>query len=165
MKSTIAVAVLFLTLPPISVLAGKPRTKSIEVTYTTDLAGAMLYEGERAWGMTPVLLKYELPEGCTNVRPLTVRWPSGAEASIAALTVCTKMGKHQQFAFNRPVGYPGREVDAQFALQLAQMSLQQQQADSAYLLSLRRTLRIPTPTLPIHCTSQVVGNQLFTNCF
>lgn len=165
MRQSVVRVGLFLPLLALaSLVAGAAKTKTIEVTYVTDIPGATLYENERAFGMTPITLKYQLQEGCTNVRPLTVRWPSGAEASVSALTVCTKTGKKQHFSFNRPLGFPGREVDAQFALQLAQAAAQRQQASAAYWLALSESLRVPPPAQAVHCTSNVIGNQVFTTC-
>src|SRR5437868_6610762 len=104
------------------------KVVDIKVNFLTDIDGAQLYQDDVFMGTTPRQLKYRLAEGCTNVKPVVVRWASGAEASVEGLRVCTDTGKLQHFTFNRPTGYPGREIDAQFALQLAMVAEQRAEA-------------------------------------
>jgi hypothetical protein len=150
------------------VLAGATvEAADVKVTFLSDPPGAVLYSEEvpgspKQWGYTPYFLKFSVPKKwseCSHTPPLRVRWLSGAEASIEALTLCPEFGKNQQFTFMRPSGAPGAEVDGQFAILLLQ-----QQASAppppAYIPPPVEPVRLPT-----HCTSTVIGTQIFTNCY
>lgn len=109
---------------------------TLQVTYYSDPLGAALYEGGRFWGYTPVTLQYpgantSLQSGqCQILNPLSVRWSSGAEASIQNLQACPTNGYNQQFSFIRPSNIPGREFDVQFALERERIALMQQQLNA-----------------------------------
>ena len=147
----------------------KTKTVDIKVNFLTDIEGAKLYQDDVFMGTTPTQLKYRLAEGCPNVKPVVVRWASGAEASVEGLRVCTNTGKVQQFTFNRPIGYPGREFDAQFALQLAMLAEQRAEARARAWAELQQQIASlfpkPAPLPPtVHCTSTVLGPFINTDC-
>ena len=79
---------------------------------------------------------------------------------LTALTACPQNGRNQQFTFMRPTGLPGREIDAQFGLQVQQLRLQQAQANEAAGVP-----QVPQIQRQLHCIANVIGNQIFTNCF
>ena len=150
---------------------------TLYVTYQSEPAGAQLYEGGRFWGYTPVTLQYPATgpmrqNGCMRLRQVSVRWASGAEASVPLITACAQNGYNQQFAFQRPADYPGRKEDAQFAASMMQYRAAAQQSqvqESAAMLQafeainnqLRREREAKPPT---RCVSSVVGKIITTNC-
>ena len=153
---------------------------TLHVTYHSDLPGAALYESGRFWGYTPITLQYPnahiaMQAGqCQMLQPLTVRWASGAEASISNLQTCPVNGYNQQFSFIRPAEIPGREFDAQFALERERIAIMQQQAtaqQTSALSSLFQALNqqtqqtySPPPQQNVNCTTHVFGNTIQTRC-
>jgi hypothetical protein len=145
----------------LSISTSYAEANDVKVTFLADPTGATLYEevngSYKLWGYTPLILKWQVPRKwstCVALSPMKVRWVSGAEASIT-LKVCPQTGKNQQFVFQRPSGVPGAELDAKFAIATMRNA----------------TLAVPPPPAPIyiphttHCTSTVIGNQVFTNCY
>jgi hypothetical protein len=140
----------------------------VKVTFLSDPTRATLYEevggSQKTWGYTPVILKYQVPRkwnACMALKPLKVRWASGAQASIT-LSVCPQTGKNQQFVFQRPTGVPGADIDAQFAIAM----LQNPARAAAEAPAPVYIPPIYIPPAPRHCTSTVIGNQVsdFTIC-
>jgi hypothetical protein len=154
---------------------------TLQVTYTSEPSGAALYQGNTHMGTTPMTLNYQLTEedkksGSKNLQGTSVRWVSGASASITYLTADLRIGRNQTFSFRRPDGVPGYDVDANYALQLqrnAIMMLQtaaqfqqaeaaRQQAEQTQLLrQQQQQLYVPRQT---NCTSNLIGNTIYTNC-
>ena len=98
----------------------------LRVTYSSDPPGATLYQDGQPIGYMPYTLTYgsdvteALKQGqCVGLRGTTAKWASGAEASVSSLTACPAYGLRQTYVFIRP-DVPGREIDANFALQLQQ---------------------------------------------
>lgn len=146
-------------------LPSNAAANDVKVTFQSDPTGATLYEevngSQKLWGYAPITLKYQVPrkwKACMSLNPLKVRWASGAEASIT-LSVCPQTGKNQQFTFQRPTGVPGLELDVQFAIAMLQNA-----AAAAAAQAAAEPVYIPSPA-PMHCTSQVIGSQVFTNCY
>jgi hypothetical protein len=116
--------------------------KDIEVTFNASPNGAMLIVGGKAWGTTPVTLKYKpsKKEPCFSTGPMSVQWISGAVAAVENVNVCKSVGKKQVFQFMRPSGITGVAVDAQYAGQLEQIRLVQQQMHLQQIESLTQSL-------------------------
>lgn len=161
----------------LAALASGCAAQVLTVTYHSDPEGAMLYEGSRLWGYTPISLTYPgvtatLRQGqCARLNGSMVRWASGAEARIDSLSACASVGWNTQFVFLRPSGLPGRELDAQFALQLQQNAMLQQQAQAQQdlvLLSIYNTLTqqnfVALQRSTLKCTSTPAGNSVTTTC-
>ena len=134
----------------------------VTVTIQSDPPGATLVSEDKPdtfklRGYAPVTLKDPLPmkwSECLRTSPLRVRWLSGAEASVTGSSGCPQAGKNQQFTFVRPVGAPGAEIDGRFAVQW----MQRQAPPPANV--------IEEPAYhATHCTSSVIGTQVFTTCF
>lgn len=139
----------------------------VKVTFQSDPIGATLYEevngSQKLWGYAPFTLKFQVPRKwttCMSLTPMTVRWVSGAQASIT-LSVCPQTGKNQQFTFQRPTGVPGVELDVQFAIAMMQNAAA---AATAAAQAAARPVYVPPPA-PKHCASTVIGNQVFTDCY
>jgi hypothetical protein len=152
------------TMTPPCLLNGARGPKTLYVTFHSDPEGAMVYanEGEQLAGYAPVRLKYTPTEqlragkGCMTLQPVKVRWASGATASIATLQASPAQGGEQQFSFVRP-DLPGRELDVQFAIARIQ---------NTALVAAAQAQSLPVPVYtPKHCTSTLIGNQVFTNCY
>lgn len=170
-------------------------TSTLRVTYSSDPQGATLYQGDAPVGQTPYLLTYQPDEtfksgGCMRLNGTTARWASGASASVDHLTVCRSNGYSQVYGFRRP-DVAGREIDANYALQLQQTAIMQQTANAqsraaaaqsqAAAAQMYRALNppppvfiapapvyiAPAPTLsaPVNCTSQRIFNTVNTQCY
>lgn len=116
------------------------------LVYQPMASGEFVYKTPRRW------------TECLRVNPIKVRWISGAEAVVEDLQLCPAQGKKQQFVFMRPEGVDGALIDAQYALAL----LQAQTANTPPPPpAVYPTYTPPTTT---HCTTQVIGYQIFTRC-
>ena len=147
----------------LSLSASSAQAADVKVTFLSDPTGATLYEEvkgtQKLWGYAPVTLKWQVPrkwKACITLSPMKVRWVSGAEASIT-LQVCPQAGKNQQFVFQRPAGVPGLELDAQFAIEMLR--------NAALAAPPSTPEYVAPPPAPQHCTSTLIGNQVFTNCY
>ena len=152
---------------------------NITVTFYSDPPGARLYSGSRYMGVTPLSLAYAtqptfLQGGCQNNEHLMVRWGSGAEASLPALSLCSNIGYYQQISFIRPTGVPGRELDMQFAIEIernaalrqqaaAQSQQAQAQTDAAFIQAWGAINAAKTSN-KINCTTRQVGSSVYTSC-
>ena len=104
----------------------------VEVTYYSDPPWATLYDGQRPVGYTPFTLIYNISPEEKNKRYLKLQGPrvvlaSGVSTSIDSLTLDRGTGSGFHFTFSRQDA-PGRELDANFALQLERNRILQQQA-------------------------------------
>lgn len=149
----------------------------LTVTYQSDPPGAALYQGTQMFGYTPISLEYQLTDtdrksGTKLLQGTTVKWASGASAQVPTLSAdLNKFGLNQQFTFQRPDGYPGRDTDMQFALELQKLAIMREQTqaqqDQAYwqmvnALNQQKRAQQRTPT---NCTSTLIGNIVQTNCY
>jgi hypothetical protein len=163
-----------LTLVTIALSIAGCATQSLQVTYTSDPQGALLYENGKQWGYTPVTLTYPGVRGtflagqCVTLDPVLVRWSSGAEAKIGGVSACPASGWIQQFTFLRPAEIPGRDLDVAMALQIQQSASAQQQAAAAETSAAIRALAIQSQQTPqrstVNCTSTVVNKEVHTSC-
>ncbi|MGB8078553.1 MAG: hypothetical protein WCF09_11825 [Gallionella sp.] len=106
-------------------------SQQLAVTFVSDPIGATIYSGNQARGYAPIVLNYEptqdfLNGGCMLLAQAEAVWASGARLNYPNIRACKAMGLSQTFTFSRP-DVPGREVDANFALQLQYNRNQQQQ--------------------------------------
>lgn len=140
----------------------------LKVTYSSDPPGATLYENGRPLGYTPYTLNYgsspieSFKRGqCVALTGTSVKWASGAEASATNLTVCPTQGLSQSYIFIRP-DVPGREIDAQFALQLEQgrqsaALIYQQNLIQQQRNAILERQRIDQMNRTVNCTSMATG--------
>ena len=145
---------------------------NLRVTYYSDPPGALLYQGEQRWDYTPFTLQYKITEenkrlGYVVLRGTQVRWASGASASIEGLRAYLNVGRNQQFTFIRPQNFPGREIDIQFVLELEKISIMRQQLtlqNEQLELQRLQTIWQQNQTKTMNCTSQRIGDFIYTNC-
>lgn len=157
-------------------------TNRVSVTYYSDPPGATLYEGQRAVGYTPFTLMYNILPEARNAQSLKVQgvkvvWASGVSTSVDHLILDRGKGSNFHFTFSRP-DVPGRELDANFALQLERNRILQQQAQAQQgqafwqmynsMLNQYRQTYVPTYTptsKSFNCTSRQVGSYVYTDCY
>jgi hypothetical protein len=152
----------------------------IRVTYQSDPPGATIYQNSQPMGVTPVTLTYApdpaFDKGqCVRLEGPSVKWASGATASVSFLNACPAQGYNQVYSFARP-DVPGREADMRYALELQRNSIlsrqaqAQQDAATAQIINATNlprppaTINSPRPP-PTNCTSTVLGNTIRTNCY
>jgi hypothetical protein len=174
MNRPLRAGVVALSLVVSAVTLGAAGPKRLTLTVYSDPAGATIYQNDQVFGYAPTRLKYKVTKGfragkeCARLIPLKVRWASGAEASIGDQTACPQNGGNQQITFVRPTGVDGREMDVLFAIQITSL-MQQRAANEAAATAAAWDAIVPfrpiVPARPVHCTSQVIGRQVFTNCY
>ncbi|MDI4632873.1 hypothetical protein J7U46_07415 [Pelomonas sp. V22] len=88
----------------------------VHVAYLSDPPGAAVYQGGQLLGNAPVTVPYQLTDadrknGYKIIDPVSVKWESGAEASIPGLNAnLMQVDQTQQYVFLRP-NVPGLETD------------------------------------------------------
>ena len=100
-RTTLALALaLALTTATVSAWGSKKVTLTIHSTPE----GAFVTENGRVWGYAPIVLVYDVGpfRTCRATPPISVRWPSGAAASVDGVSLCPELGKQQTFTFERP---------------------------------------------------------------
>jgi hypothetical protein len=164
-----------LALLPAALLATGCSTV-LKVTYVSDPPGAALYQGAQMVGYAPLTLEYPVTEedkraGVKRLQGTSVKWASGASASVDVLTADLRLlGMEQSFTFQRPNSFPGRDIDMRFALELERLNLQRQaqqqqanaEANRAFWEALRAST--PAPRRTVNCVSTTIGNMVTTNC-
>lgn len=152
-------------------------TNQVRVTYYSDPTGAAFYEGQRAFGYTPFTLIYPISpkdreRGHVVLSATKVVWASGASATVQSQIAELRKGTNFQFIFVRP-DVPGRDVDMNFALQLERNQILQAQAeaqrDQAFWQMYNATFSQYQKSMPqynrTNCTSNVIGNSIYTTCY
>ena len=100
------------------------------VTIHTSPEGAMLYEGDVAWGIAPQTRIYQGAKGATTVkmRTITAIWPSGARKNFSSRI---ELGGEWETTISRPSDAPGLNIDLSHAAKIRAAEAQRQAADSA----------------------------------
>jgi len=149
---------------------------TLKVTYHSDPPGAVLYQENQQFGYAPTTLNYKVTDedkkrGYTILRGTTVRWASGASATISSLRADLSTGYNQQFTFIRPENYPGREADVRFSLELQKLAIMQRQAkaqeDQAIWQrynAIKQQQQQQQPRI-LNCNSTAYGNTVNTTCY
>jgi hypothetical protein len=144
----------------------------------------VLFENTNNFGFTPVTLHYRITEeakknGYIFLKSTSVKWASGATASIPSLRADLRLGHQQKFTFLRPDNVPGRHIDMNFALELQKLELmrkqtqamqdtakaQQEQVKVLQEYYNRVQLQQSGFTQPRNCTSTLRGNIIYTDCY
>ncbi len=104
------------------------------MTYDPDPPAATLYRNGQPVGVTPVTLGYArdpaFAEGrCVRIDGASVRWASGATASVPALDACPAEGHSRTYTFVRP-DVPGRDVDLGYALEHQRNAIRDRQSQA-----------------------------------
>lgn len=111
------------------------KQNQVHVTYDSEPPGAMIYEGEKAWGTAPVNLintvnENSLRAGYFDLVDMFAVWPSGAKSRSQSVRVLIGKGP-QFFSFSRPSDAPGLDKDLAYVSQLKQIKASQAQANAA----------------------------------
>lgn len=167
-------------------LWGRNKQPEVTLTITSNPDGATILSGTEST-TSPSTSRIRVPKGeCVTVPPFTVNWISGAVATIDNLKICESDGKKKAYTVNRPSGIEGADIDAQYAVQLAQLALMRKQmALQAYmglsaasrerqnqqyenLNQLSRALAVRRPAMTaqprVTCTSRIINNFIYTDC-
>ena len=152
----------------------------VTVTYYSDPPGAAVYEGQKAFGFTPVKVFVSIPPEMQKSRIIRINetkavWASGAYSTVPYIELDLQQNSNFYFTFIRP-NVPGREADLNFALQLERNRILQQQAQAqtdqaamqAYgvlLNSFNRPTYSPNYNKSLNCTSNINGNYIYTDCW
>lgn len=128
------------------------------VTYESDPPGATLYQNGQPVGITPRTLQYPTDEtfrsgGCKQLPGTQVKWASGASSTSTSFSVCAAGGRWQKFIHVRP-DVPGREIDANYALELQRNQIMQD----------ANAINASKQAPPLRCVSKPVGNTVQTRC-
>lgn len=106
----------------------------VRVTFSSIPEGAMIYEGEKAWGVAPVTLIYTVNDDAVRKGYFTeynmfALWPSGAKHGGA---VGIQVGEgSREVTFSRPSDAPGLDKDLSFAAQLELIEAAKEEAAAA----------------------------------
>lgn len=101
------------------------KPNQIKVDINSEPPGAMIYDGDKAWGTTPISFvlsanESELRAGYKETSKVYAMWPSGAK-SRNGIRIYLGQGA-QQFTFSRPSDAPGLGIDLAYAAQLRQIA-------------------------------------------
>jgi len=147
----------------------------LNVTYYSDPPGASLYQGNQMMGYCPTTLIYDVSyddrmNGYKLLQGTQVKWVSGASAKIDQLKATIEsFTTYRQFTFMRPSDIEGYETDAKFGIEVQKVRLMGQQVQTqqdANLWQKYSTMvtQNSTVNLKTNCTSNVIGETVFTNC-
>lgn len=150
-------------------------SNTLNVAYYSDPPGAILYQGNQRFGYAPTVLQYHVTDedrkrGYKMLQGTSVRWTSGATASIPSLRADLSIGLNQQFTFLRPADYPGREADERFALEIEKLNAMRRQSEAqeaqaaAQLFGGLGAAR-PNPVKNCVSTPSGLGGSVNTTCY
>lgn len=110
------------------------KPNQVLITFNSEPPGAMIYDGEKAWGIAPIKLvfsanEYVMRAGYADQNGFYAMWPSGAKSKKGG-RVNVGQGS-QQFTFSRPSDAPGLDKDLTYAAQLRQIEASEEQASAA----------------------------------
>lgn len=158
--------------------------EQLAVTYNCDPIGAAIYSGTQKVGHCPKTLYYTITDenrerGSVIPEPVTIRYVSGVtwrqkESPVFAL----EDGLHYRFDVVRPRNRPGYEKDVRYGLAYERNQLLRKQAnaqeraantaEAKYWEDVFSDAFSPLgagPKLQPSCSSQVIGDQILTNCY
>lgn len=125
------------------------------ITFISEPPGAMIYEGQNAWGIAPERRLYSFRSlNDPQTHRLTAVWASGAQSTT---TFNVTLGISQTATFSRPRNAPGLDKDLMFAEQLRQADAARSAESDAALAAALRAFKPPVTT---NCTK--IGNSV--NC-
>lgn len=170
MNTSATVSVYCLVIFALAGCATPLKPNEARITYKSEPPGAMIYEGEKAWGVAPVVLVVTASDASVKVGYATTKkmfavWPSGAKSAIS--TRVTLGQGDREVTFSRPADAPGLDKD------LAYLQKRKEESDgtsNAVMLGILKGigdgLNAPAPSnQSINCTSFKTGNTVNTNCF
>ncbi len=132
------------------------------MTIGSQPAGAMIYEGQKAWGMSPIAVNFtsSIPNGYITTTSFTAVWASGARASQ---NWNVQGGNSYSVSISRPVEAAGLDIDLAQAMKIEQMNAQRQQANQNAAMQLLINQQQQQQALPIYKPPVVTNCQTFFN--
>jgi hypothetical protein len=127
------------------------------IMFYSNPAGAMISTPGHNWGVAPQQLIWTLNAATFLSEPITATWVSGASTTTKMNLIA---GQDGSFTLQRPQGVAGVDGDIQWAIHLEQ---KQQANDEAWAAAFKNA--VPTPRKTTNCTSNVIGTQVYTNCY
>ena len=97
--------------------------------------GAEILDGGKVVGTCPATIRYEVGDedrkrGNLPVREISVRWISGARATIPAMTADLKQGYLREIVIARPQDHPGHDLDMKRARELEEEEARQRELEA-----------------------------------
>lgn len=139
------------------------KPNQVRITYDANPPGAMIYEGEKAWGTAPVTLivtanDTAMRAGYAELRNMFAMWPSGAKSPRG---VRVGLGRgDQQFVFSRPSDAPGLDKDLAYAAQLRQIQAAEEQASAASSAAFWQMYNSMQPKSPTYTDCMKIGSSV-----
>lgn len=139
------------------------KPNQVRVTFNSEPPGAMIYDGEKAWGTAPVVLVLTASESAMRVgyadqNNMYAMWPSGAK-SRKGVRIHVGQGS-RQFAFSRPSDVPGLDKDLAYAAQLRQIKASEQQANAASDAAFWQMYNAMQPKSPTYTDCTTIGSSV-----
>lgn len=151
------------TVALISGCATPLKPNQVRITFNSEPPGAMIYDGEKAWGNAPVTLVLTASEnamraGYSEQNSVYAMWPSGAKSRKG---VRIHVGKgSQQFTFSRPSDAPGLDKDLAYAAQLRQIRASEEQASAASSAAFWQMYNAMQPKSPTYTDCTKFGSSV-----
>lgn len=157
----------------LAVLATGCATQATLTIYTQPEGAFITERGTgTSFGASPVTVSYDPlalsrhmnSKCCFLVKGFDAHWVSGVVASLGQIELCGSRYGSYQITYSRDSAAPGLERDMQFALQVQAARAQQQQAKAAQDAALASLFQAWQSTQPVTCTSNQIGNSVYTQC-
>ena len=129
------------------------------LTFVSVPPGAMIYEGQNAWGVAPQVKIYTSTNGVAKTIPITAIWASGARYTTSFNIT---LGARQTATFSRPPNAPGLDKDLMFAEQLRQADAARTAELAASIAGAIRSAQPAPAPAPVFTNCTKVGNSV--NC-
>jgi hypothetical protein len=146
--------------------------RQLAINFDSKPQGAVLYEGSKRIGFTPIQLRYnltpdELATGRTDLAAIRAEWPSGAQSGFHMMAIQLRDGYEQSLTFIRPAAIPGHDKDAQFAAEVLRLA-KTDQTDAQKAAEFWRMYNAIGKQYPAdaawNCTTFVVQKMIIGNC-
>jgi len=132
-------------------------------------------ETKTMFGFSPAFIAYSKESlnmnkdinGCFIIKGLEARWVSGAISSVNPIKLCGSNTNQYNITLIRDMELPNIEKDLNFALKVQSIRAQQAQAKAASdaaVYSAFSSIIANCQNNTIHCSTNTVGTQTFTNC-
>lgn len=139
------------------------QPNQVSLTLNSEPPGAMIYDGEKAWGTTPVELVLTANEssvgvGYADLQYLYAMWPSGAKSRKG---VRVRVGRgEQEYTFSRPSDAPSLDKDLAYAAQLRQIKASEEQASAASSAAIWQMYNSMQPKSPTYTDCTKFGSSV-----
>jgi hypothetical protein len=139
------------------------KPNQVRITYDSSPPGAMIYEGEKAWGIAPITLittgnDTAIRQGYLDDWSMFAMWPSGAKAKSG---IRIEFGRGDlEYTFSRPSDAPGLDKDLAYAAQLRQIKASEEQASAANSAAIWQMYNSMQPKSPTYTNCTKFGSSV-----